>query len=138
MFFVKELSKYNFRSLADGQSHHSFSNHSQRDYLNSAFPSNLVNSRPGKYTKNTKINPSWVCCLCLLSFKQSFVNHVSLWRHNLIGCQEHLMPHQCMDLHIVLHQVQGEEDHGQDLGIILMAHTSIHIDQEAGRINTEY
>ena len=36
------------RSIADGQSHHSFSNHSQRGYLGSAFPSNLVNSRPGK------------------------------------------------------------------------------------------
>ncbi|XP_053677019.1 leucine-rich repeat and fibronectin type-III domain-containing protein 3 [Anopheles nili] len=34
------------RSIADGQSHHSFSNHSQRGYLGSAFPSNLVNSRP--------------------------------------------------------------------------------------------
>lgn len=37
------------RSIADGQSHHSFSNHSQRGYLGSAFPSNLVNSRPGWY-----------------------------------------------------------------------------------------
>nr|XP_029715235.1 leucine-rich repeat and fibronectin type-III domain-containing protein 3 [Aedes albopictus] len=34
------------RSIADGQSHHSYSNHSQRGYLGSAFPSNLVNSRP--------------------------------------------------------------------------------------------
>ncbi|XP_063700105.1 leucine-rich repeat and fibronectin type-III domain-containing protein 5 [Culicoides brevitarsis] len=34
------------RSLIDTQSHHSFSNNSQRGYLNSAFPSNLVNSRP--------------------------------------------------------------------------------------------
>ncbi|KPU73955.1 uncharacterized protein Dana_GF15849, isoform C [Drosophila ananassae] len=34
------------RSLADGQSQHSFSNNSHRGYLNSAFPSNLVNSRP--------------------------------------------------------------------------------------------
>jgi hypothetical protein len=38
------------RSIADGQSHHSFSNHSQRGYLESAFPSNLVNSRPGEST----------------------------------------------------------------------------------------
>lgn len=36
------------RSIADGQSQHSFSNHSQRGYLGSAFPSNLVNSRPGR------------------------------------------------------------------------------------------
>lgn len=36
------------RSIADGQSQHSFSNHSQRGYLGTAFPSNLVNSRPGK------------------------------------------------------------------------------------------
>lgn len=36
------------RSIADGQSQHSFSNHSHRGYLNSAFPTNLVNSRPGK------------------------------------------------------------------------------------------
>ncbi|XP_055595170.1 vasorin isoform X2 [Uranotaenia lowii] len=34
------------RSIADGQSHHSFSNNSHRGYLGSAFPSNLVNSRP--------------------------------------------------------------------------------------------
>lgn len=34
------------RSLADGQSQHSFSNNSHRGYLGSAFPSNLVNSRP--------------------------------------------------------------------------------------------
>ncbi|XP_055682341.1 leucine-rich repeat and fibronectin type III domain-containing protein 1-like protein isoform X2 [Lutzomyia longipalpis] len=35
------------RSIADGQSQHSFSNHSHRGYLGSAFPTNLVNSRPG-------------------------------------------------------------------------------------------
>uniref|UniRef100_A0A1B0DRF4 Uncharacterized protein n=2 Tax=Phlebotomus papatasi TaxID=29031 RepID=A0A1B0DRF4_PHLPP len=34
------------RSIADGQSQHSFSNHSHRGYLGSAFPTNLVNSRP--------------------------------------------------------------------------------------------
>lgn len=34
------------RSIADGQSQHSVSNHSHRGYLNSAFPTNLVNSRP--------------------------------------------------------------------------------------------
>uniref|UniRef100_A0A1B0AGV9 LRRCT domain-containing protein n=1 Tax=Glossina pallidipes TaxID=7398 RepID=A0A1B0AGV9_GLOPL len=34
------------RSIADGQSHHSFSNNSHRGYLGSAFPTNLVNSRP--------------------------------------------------------------------------------------------
>ncbi|XP_070497092.1 uncharacterized protein haf isoform X2 [Chironomus tepperi] len=35
------------RSIADGQSHHSFTNQSHhRGYLNSAFPTNLVNSRP--------------------------------------------------------------------------------------------
>ncbi|XP_055371776.1 probable serine/threonine-protein kinase DDB_G0278509 isoform X2 [Condylostylus longicornis] len=34
------------RSIADGQSQHSFSNNSHRGYLGSAFPSNLVNSRP--------------------------------------------------------------------------------------------
>lgn len=43
-----------------------------------------------------------------------------------------------MDLLIVLHQVQGEEDHGQDLGIISMVHISIHTDQEAGKMNPEY
>lgn len=37
------------RSIADGQSQHSFSNHSQRGYLGTAFPTNLVNSRPGKF-----------------------------------------------------------------------------------------
>lgn len=35
------------RSLADGQSQHSFSNHSGRYLATNAFPSNLVNSRPG-------------------------------------------------------------------------------------------
>lgn len=39
------------RSIADGQSQHSVSNHSHRGYLNSAFPTNLVNSRPGKMIK---------------------------------------------------------------------------------------
>lgn len=34
------------RSIADGQSQHSFSNNSHRGYLGTAFPSNLVNSRP--------------------------------------------------------------------------------------------
>ncbi|KAH8402529.1 hypothetical protein KR222_006138 [Zaprionus bogoriensis] len=34
------------RSIADGQSQHSFSNNSHRGYLGSAFPTNLVNSRP--------------------------------------------------------------------------------------------
>lgn len=34
------------RSVADGQSQHSFSNNSHRGYLGTAFPSNLVNSRP--------------------------------------------------------------------------------------------
>lgn len=37
------------RSIADGQSQHSVSNHSHRGYLNSAFPTNLVNSRPGTH-----------------------------------------------------------------------------------------
>lgn len=50
----KILKSYeHYRSIADGQSHHSF-NHSQRGYLNSAFPTNLVNSRPGK--KKKKLN----------------------------------------------------------------------------------
>lgn len=39
------------RSIADGQSQHSVSNHSHRGYLNSAFPTNLVNSRPGEMIK---------------------------------------------------------------------------------------
>ncbi|EDW11324.2 leucine-rich repeat and fibronectin type-III domain-containing protein 3 isoform X1 [Drosophila mojavensis] len=34
------------RSIADGQSQHSFSNNSHRGYLGTAFPTNLVNSRP--------------------------------------------------------------------------------------------
>ncbi|XP_050338770.1 leucine-rich repeat and fibronectin type-III domain-containing protein 2 [Bactrocera neohumeralis] len=34
------------RSIADGQSHHSFSNNSHRGYLGAAFPTNLINSRP--------------------------------------------------------------------------------------------
>ncbi|CRK93334.1 CLUMA_CG006875, isoform A [Clunio marinus] len=34
------------RSIADGQSHHSYSNQSHRGYSNSAFASNLVSSRP--------------------------------------------------------------------------------------------
>ena len=38
---------YSFRSIADGQSHHSFSNQSHRGYLGSSFPQNIVNSRPG-------------------------------------------------------------------------------------------
>jgi len=37
---------HNHRSIADGQSQHSFSNNSHRGYLGSAFPTNLVNSRP--------------------------------------------------------------------------------------------
>lgn len=44
------------RSIADGQSQHSFSNHSQRGYLGSAFPSNLVNSRPGTSLLNSIVN----------------------------------------------------------------------------------
>ncbi|XP_037047295.1 leucine-rich repeat and fibronectin type-III domain-containing protein 3 isoform X2 [Bradysia coprophila] len=43
---VGKMNKQSGRSIADGQSHHSFSNHSHRGYLGSAFPSNLVNSRP--------------------------------------------------------------------------------------------
>ncbi|KAJ6646377.1 Carboxypeptidase N subunit 2 [Pseudolycoriella hygida] len=42
---VGKMNKQSGRSIADGQSHHSFSN-SHRGYLGSAFPSNLVNSRP--------------------------------------------------------------------------------------------
>lgn len=38
---------FHSRSIADGQSHHSFSNQSHRGYLGSSFPQNLVNSRPG-------------------------------------------------------------------------------------------
>ncbi|XP_067622534.1 uncharacterized protein haf isoform X2 [Eurosta solidaginis] len=34
------------RSIADGQSQHSFSNNSNRGYLGTAFPTNLINSRP--------------------------------------------------------------------------------------------
>ncbi|XP_004524723.1 slit homolog 2 protein isoform X1 [Ceratitis capitata] len=34
------------RSIADGQSQHSFSNNSHRGYLGAAFPTNLINSRP--------------------------------------------------------------------------------------------
>lgn len=48
MLFVVVVHSIQSRSIADGQSQHSFSNHSHRGYLNSAFPSNLVNSRPGK------------------------------------------------------------------------------------------
>lgn len=36
------------RSIADGQSQHSFSNHSGRYLTNNAFSAGLVNSRPGK------------------------------------------------------------------------------------------
>ncbi|XP_053958709.1 leucine-rich repeat and fibronectin type-III domain-containing protein 2 isoform X2 [Anastrepha ludens] len=36
----------NARSIADGQSQHSFSNNSHRGYLGAAFPTNLINSRP--------------------------------------------------------------------------------------------
>lgn len=36
------------RSIADGQSQHSFSNHSGRYLTGNAFASGLVNSRPGQ------------------------------------------------------------------------------------------
>lgn len=58
------------RSIADGQSQHSFSNHSHRGYLNTAFPSNLVNSRPGLYnysndsSKKTPRKSKWFILLC--------------------------------------------------------------------------
>lgn len=42
------------RSIADGQSQHSFSNHSGRYLANSAFPSNLVSSRSGIKIKPIK------------------------------------------------------------------------------------
>jgi hypothetical protein len=48
VFFLIFLLMFD-RSIADGQSHHSFSNNSGRGYLNSAFPTNLVNSRPGNF-----------------------------------------------------------------------------------------
>jgi hypothetical protein len=43
-----------YRSIADGQSHHSFSNQSHRGYLNSGFPTNLVSSRPGRSTQQNE------------------------------------------------------------------------------------
>jgi hypothetical protein len=43
-----------FRSIADGQSHHSFSNQSHRGYLNSGFPTNLVSSRPGRSSQQNE------------------------------------------------------------------------------------
>ena len=45
-----------FRSIADGQSHYSFSNQSHRGYLNSGFPSHLVSSRPGKVKFNIEVS----------------------------------------------------------------------------------
>lgn len=42
----KSIQQIHHRSIADGQSQHSFSNNSHRGYLGTAFPSNLVNSRP--------------------------------------------------------------------------------------------
>lgn len=48
------LVKFRFRSIADGQSHHSFSNQSHRGYLNSGFPTNLVSSRPGRSSQQNE------------------------------------------------------------------------------------
>lgn len=47
LYLIVSLIGILLRSIADGQSQHSFSNQSHRGYLGTAFPSNLVNSRPG-------------------------------------------------------------------------------------------
>lgn len=44
------------RSMVDGQSHHSFSNNSNRYFGNATLTSNLINTRPGKKQLKSYIN----------------------------------------------------------------------------------
>lgn len=68
------------RSIADGQSQHSFSNHSHRGYLNSAFPTNLVNSRPGKLKFSFFSNNKF--CIC---FFREHKSHLKLLYSRIFG-----------------------------------------------------
>jgi len=85
-------SKVSARSIADGQSQHSFSNNSTRYFSNTALASNLVSTRPGWLLHmfvllafDTIFNHPTYCLTCAPF--QNYGNHVSRWRPLRTECR---------------------------------------------------